>query len=85
MQTKASEPSQLMKLEKEMEKREYINLAANVLRDMNKEIENMKNSFKKKPIVETAHLKKWLSRGSMVLLAGSIFYREVWPKVQRMI
>ena len=40
---------------------------------------------KKKPFVETATLRRWGSRAVMVLLAGSIFYREVLPKVQKFI
>ncbi len=75
----------MLKLETEMGKKEYINLAAGVLKDMNKQIEEIKNEFKKKPLVETALLRRWGSRAVMVLLAGSIFYREVWPKVQRLI
>jgi hypothetical protein len=52
---------------------------------MNTEIEEIKNSYKKKPFVETATLRRWGSRAVMVLLAGSIFYREVLPKVQKFI
>jgi hypothetical protein len=38
MQTKVAGPSQMLKLETEMGKKEYISLAENVLKEMNKQI-----------------------------------------------
>jgi len=52
---------------------------------MNSEIADIKNSYKKKPLVESDTLRRWGSRAVMILLVGSIIYREVLPKVQKFI
>ena len=66
-----------------MQKKEYINLANDVLKQMNKATEDLKQEFKKPPLIQLPNLRTWFSRAIILLLAGSYIYYEVWPALTK--
>jgi hypothetical protein len=81
MQSKVTDVAKKIDLSLEMGKTEYVRLAAEVITQMNTEIEAMKKSFKKKPIIEMAFIRTWGVRAVLALLGASMFYKEVWPSI----
>ena len=85
LQSKVTDASNKLDLVQEMSKKEYIDLASKVLKEMNEATERMKEEFKTKPWIEMSKLKTWLWKAIMGLLAVSFIYREVWPKIKTQI
>ena len=65
-----------------MSKREYIELADDVIKQMDKEIGQVKVKNTKQPWIDKNKLSLWVGRITMGLFALGFFYNELWPEVE---